>query len=182
MSKNQKVRKILESLYEETIRVRKSPTEQNYLIAERKIEQAAKSGRYWPKKITLSGWIISFLIIYFSFSNGGYWISLLSRGNFFRQSTPPPQAIHPIQDSNSPNMAHIKFPVFAALFGETTGSQINVRSSPSVEPTSLHYGLVGDKVSILQDTKGADGNVWYLVEFPSHAQGWIRGDFIKIMY
>ena len=63
------------------------------------------------------------------------------------------------------------------------GSQINLRSEPTIYSGSLGYGLAGDRVDILEcvqdtDTAGSDLN-WCRVQFlESGAIGWIRSDFI----
>jgi len=60
------------------------------------------------------------------------------------------------------------------------GSRINVRSQPSTSASSPSYGLSGDRVDILRETRGADGYPWYYVEFPrSGVRGWIRGDLVQ---
>ncbi|HEY9637067.1 MAG TPA: SH3 domain-containing protein [Coleofasciculaceae cyanobacterium] len=75
-------------------------------------------------------------------------------------------------------------PVFATpavLVGRATGSRVNVRALPSTQADSPHYGLVGDRVEILRQTKARDGYVWYYVEFSSGARGWIRGNFVRFI-
>lgn len=74
-------------------------------------------------------------------------------------------------------------PVFAApayLVGAQPGSRVNVRSGPSTASYSPHYGVVGDRVQVINSTTGNDGYYWYYVEFASGARGWIRGDFIEV--
>ncbi|MEP0919806.1 SH3 domain-containing protein [Leptolyngbya sp. DQ-M1] len=67
----------------------------------------------------------------------------------------------------------------ARLVARERGSQINVRSSPSISAPIKHYGLDGDTVAVLQESKGSDGYSWYFVRFPkSQAIGWVRGDFV----
>ncbi|WP_439345190.1 SH3 domain-containing protein [Vacuolonema iberomarrocanum] len=68
----------------------------------------------------------------------------------------------------------------ARIVGEIPGSQVNVRSAPSVNAPSPSYGLVGDRVEVLNDTRGDDGFTWYYVRFPaSGVEGWMRGDFVQ---
>jgi len=63
------------------------------------------------------------------------------------------------------------------------GSQINVRSEPTIYSYAHSYGLAGDQVEILQciedtDTAGSDLN-WCEVQFlESGTVGWVRSDFI----
>jgi hypothetical protein len=72
------------------------------------------------------------------------------------------------------------FPISAQLIGQTSGSRVNIRSAPSTRSDSPHYGLVGDRITALQQTKGDDGNIWYFVQFSSGATGWVRGDFVEL--
>lgn len=64
--------------------------------------------------------------------------------------------------------------------GETR-QRINVRSAPSINAASPHYGLTGDIVQVLTEKTGSDGYVWRYVKFPSGAQGWVRGDLVQAM-
>ena len=46
---------------------------------------------------------------------------------------------------------------------------------------SLSIAPVGDRVMVLESTKGDDGYIWYYVQFPeSKAEGWIRGDLVQV--
>lgn len=63
----------------------------------------------------------------------------------------------------------------------TAGSRVNVRQSPSTSARVQHYGLSGDRVTILNQTNAPDGYRWYFVEFPtSGARGWVRGDLLRV--
>ena len=68
-----------------------------------------------------------------------------------------------------------------AVLGGSPGDRINVRSAPSTQSASPHFGMQGDVVRILTETKGKDGYIWQYVEFPSGAEGWIRGDLVRPM-
>lgn len=73
-------------------------------------------------------------------------------------------------------------PAFAApayLVGQP-GGRINVRSAPSTSSSTPHYGIVGDRVQVIDATYSDDGYHWYYVEFPSGARGWIRGDLVNV--
>lgn len=60
-------------------------------------------------------------------------------------------------------------------------AQINLRQSPDPNSRSLGYGLVGDRVEILEQVPGADDYTWYRVRFyVSGAVGWIRNDFVQL--
>jgi hypothetical protein len=69
------------------------------------------------------------------------------------------------------------------LYAHDRGSQINLRTQPTVRSRANGYGLAGDQVNILEcvednDTTGSDLN-WCKVQFlESGAIGWIRSDFI----
>lgn len=66
------------------------------------------------------------------------------------------------------------------LTASDPNAQINLRENPSSSSRSLGYGLVGDRVVILSQTRGTDGYWWYRVQFPqSRAVGWIRSDLIR---
>jgi serine/threonine-protein kinase len=68
----------------------------------------------------------------------------------------------------------------AVLVGKQPGSRVNVRSSPSTSAPSPSYGLVGDRVTVLNTTNTPDGYTWHYVQFPSGTKGWVRGDFVRI--
>lgn len=69
----------------------------------------------------------------------------------------------------------------AVLTATDPNSQINLRETPSPSGKRLGYGLVGDRVGIIEKKTGDDGSTWYLVKFPrSGAQGWIREDFVTL--
>lgn len=66
------------------------------------------------------------------------------------------------------------------LKAEDRQAQINLRQSPDPNSRSLGYGLVGDRVELLERAPGSDDYTWYRVRFyGSGAVGWIRNDFIQ---
>lgn len=73
-----------------------------------------------------------------------------------------------------------QFPRSAQLTGQSIGSQVNIRSAPSIGADSPHYGLVGDRITVLKQIQGDDGNIWYFVQFPSGATGYVRDELILI--
>lgn len=74
------------------------------------------------------------------------------------------------------------FAVPAMLSGQQPGSRVNVRSQPTTNAASPHYGLVGDRVEVLNSTEGySDSYTWYYVKFRSGAAGWVRGDFVTFV-
>ena len=69
----------------------------------------------------------------------------------------------------------------ATLYTRDSGSRINIRSSPTTQSLALHYGLSGDNVEVSREVKGESGYTWYYVKFSkSGAQGWVRGDLIRL--
>jgi uncharacterized protein YraI len=67
----------------------------------------------------------------------------------------------------------------AVLVGRETGSRVNVRTYPSTQADAPSYGLVGDRVEVIEQREGRDGYMWFCVEFPSGVRGWVRSDFIR---
>jgi hypothetical protein len=71
----------------------------------------------------------------------------------------------------------------STLTASAPSDRVNVRSQPTINSSSPHYGLPGDKVTVIrcvqdQDTAGSDLN-WCNVQFvQSKATGWVRSDFI----
>ena len=67
----------------------------------------------------------------------------------------------------------------AQLISNNPKSRINVRDKPTTQSTAKHYGLKGDRVTLLKKAKGEGDYIWYYVRFEkSKAEGWIREDFI----
>lgn len=69
----------------------------------------------------------------------------------------------------------------AVLVGRITGSRVNVRSYPSTQAASPSYGLVGDRVEVLEQRKGSDDYIWYCVRFRSGTIGWVRSDLVRFI-
>lgn len=69
---------------------------------------------------------------------------------------------------------------FVRLYADDPNSRIRLRSRPSTNAPDKGYGLVGDRVKVLETTKGQHDYTWYKVRFPnSGAIGWVRGDLIR---
>ncbi|MEX0270538.1 SH3 domain-containing protein [Leptolyngbyaceae cyanobacterium UHCC 1019] len=71
----------------------------------------------------------------------------------------------------------------STLRASNPNARINVRSQPTVNSGSPHYGVPGDQVRVIQCVKDQDrrgsGLNWCKVQFvQSKAIGWIRSDFI----
>lgn len=61
-------------------------------------------------------------------------------------------------------------------------SRINVRSQPETSSKIEHYGVSGDRVEVLEVTKGDDRYFWFYVRFNrSGAEGWIRSDLVDLV-
>ncbi|MEM9087387.1 MAG: serine/threonine protein kinase [Cyanobacteria bacterium P01_F01_bin.53] len=72
-------------------------------------------------------------------------------------------------------------PQYGWLRGIAPGNQVDVYPGPMFDPGPQHYGLVGDRVAILDSGSGYDdGLLWYRIEFESGATGWVRNDFIEL--
>ncbi|WP_232251517.1 SH3 domain-containing protein [Oscillatoria acuminata] len=89
-------------------------------------------------------------------------------------SNPPP--------SDLPS-SYLAQSVEMGLLTTTQGSQINIRSGPGIQQSSLHYGVVGDRVEILDSQRENPSDIyslhWHRVRFvESGAVGWVRGDFL----
>lgn len=69
----------------------------------------------------------------------------------------------------------------AVLISRDASSRINVRSQPSTQARSPHYGFAGDRVQVLWSTEGSDRQLWRYVKFNrSGAEGWVRSDFVNV--
>lgn len=71
----------------------------------------------------------------------------------------------------------------STLRASDPGARINVRSEPTIDSPSPHYGVPGDKVEVLRCVNDRDihgsGLNWCDVRFvQSGATGWVRSDFI----
>jgi uncharacterized protein YgiM (DUF1202 family) len=70
----------------------------------------------------------------------------------------------------------------AVLRANNPNARINLRAEPSATSRYLGYGLVGDRVEVLSQTRSWDGYTWYRVRFDnSRAEGWIRGDLVNVL-
>jgi Bacterial SH3 domain len=69
---------------------------------------------------------------------------------------------------------------FATLTAQEPQARINVRDQPNLSGNNRHYGVPGDRVTILSSTL-TEGYTWYKVMFQgSGAEGWVRGDFVNL--
>jgi hypothetical protein len=90
-------------------------------------------------------------------------------------ASPSPQ--QQTEKGGSPSVASNE----AVLTASDSDSQINIRATPSTTGDDLGYGLVGDRVEVIEQTT-TDRYTWHKVRFPrSGAVGWIRGDFVTVV-
>ncbi|MBE9180103.1 DUF2927 domain-containing protein [Oculatella sp. LEGE 06141] len=67
------------------------------------------------------------------------------------------------------------------LTARNATSRINIRTAPSTQAIAHSYGVVGDHVTILNQTVGDDGSQWYQVQFDaSRMQGWVHSAFVQV--
>lgn len=74
-----------------------------------------------------------------------------------------------------------KYYVQGGLYAYSHNAQINVRTGPGTHYNARHYGIPGDRVTILNAAYSNDGYRWWYLKFNSSgAKGWIREDFVAI--
>lgn len=71
----------------------------------------------------------------------------------------------------------------ALLAAVNRDSLINVRQEPTTRSSVLYEGMVGDRIQILDSSRGRDDSrTWYLVKFDnSGTEGWVREDLVYIL-
>jgi hypothetical protein len=68
----------------------------------------------------------------------------------------------------------------AKLIDKSPTEKINIRQSPGTDSKILHYGLVGDRVTLTSADVDRTGAVWYFVKFEvSGATGWVHNRLIQ---
>ncbi|MCT7981703.1 hypothetical protein NG796_00190 [Laspinema sp. A4] len=87
----------------------------------------------------------------------------------------------PLSSSNLPSYL-AQLPEMG-LLTTNPGTQINIRSGPGIEYSALHYGVVGDRVELLDSQAENYSDIykyrWHQIRFvESGAVGWVRGDFL----
>ncbi len=90
-------------------------------------------------------------------------------------TVPAPEASPQAAPSSPPSSPKAS----SAQIAGGSGTQVNVYAAPSSDSNSPHYGLGGDRITILDSTQGKDGRTWYQVRFASGASGWVRGDSVQ---
>jgi hypothetical protein len=66
----------------------------------------------------------------------------------------------------------------ATLTSEDSDAEINVRSGAGKDFRNLHYGVPGDKVTVIDVEVSKNGSKWYKVRFDSEADGWVHENFV----
>lgn len=68
----------------------------------------------------------------------------------------------------------------AVLKANSANSRISLRSTPSISAPPRAFGLPGNRVQILSQKVGTNGNLWYYVQFyRSGAEGWVDGAYVQ---
>jgi hypothetical protein len=89
------------------------------------------------------------------------------------------QAQAPVVSQKSTEVSSTSSASVAVLTANDPNSRINLSATPSTTGKSLGYGLVGDRVSVINKVT-VEEYTWYQVRFPrSGAIGWIREDFVN---
>ncbi|BAU41752.1 DUF2927 domain-containing protein [Leptolyngbya sp. O-77] len=57
---------------------------------------------------------------------------------------------------------------------------INIRSGPGVQSSVVSTGMPNMPVLVLQESAGSDGFTWYQVRLGNGAEGWVRGDLVRL--
>jgi len=57
---------------------------------------------------------------------------------------------------------------------------INIRSGPGVQSSVVSTGMPNMPVLVLQESAGSDGFTWYRVRLGNGAEGWVRGDLVRL--
>jgi uncharacterized protein YgiM (DUF1202 family) len=101
----------------------------------------------------------------------------ISRASLDAQVTNP-QATGSATSSPSPIANADSSSKSAVLTSTEPAAPINVRDSASTTAAIAHVGYGGDRIQIIDTTKGEDGYTWYSVRLESGEKGWVRGDFV----
>jgi uncharacterized protein YgiM (DUF1202 family) len=67
------------------------------------------------------------------------------------------------------------------LFAQEATAKINVRAAASTISDVVTTADVGDRVQILSQSEGSDGQRWYRIKLKSGESGWVRGDLIRVI-
>jgi hypothetical protein len=67
------------------------------------------------------------------------------------------------------------------LFAQEATAKINVRAAANTTAEVITTGDAGDRVQILDQREGTDGQRWYRIKLKSGESGWVRGDLIRVI-
>ncbi|MGB3291891.1 MAG: serine/threonine protein kinase [Phormidesmis sp.] len=109
------------------------------------------------------------------------WVSQAYAGSGSSPAPPAPSSPRPSPAPAQPQSAQPQSarPQSPQLVGGAAGTQVDVYSEPSYAASSPHYGLVGDRITVLNSAQGDDGRTWLQVRFESGAVGWVSSDFVQ---
>ncbi|MCG5059934.1 MAG: SH3 domain-containing protein [Limnoraphis sp. WC205] len=69
----------------------------------------------------------------------------------------------------------------AVLTDRDPDARINLRTEPSLRSRVRGYGLVGERVEVLKESRSGEGQMWYEVKFLNSGEiGWIPGENIRV--
>ena len=63
--------------------------------------------------------------------------------------------------------------------GTITGDNVNLRSEANTTSTVLAKLKSNESITIIEETKGSDGNKWYKIKTTGGTTGYVRSDFVK---
>ena len=63
--------------------------------------------------------------------------------------------------------------------GTVTGDRVNVRAEANTTSAVLTKVTANEKVTIIEETKGSDGNTWYKIKTSGGTTGFVRSDYVK---
>lgn len=69
---------------------------------------------------------------------------------------------------------------YAESAGKITGDTVNVRAEASTTSAALGTKSKNETVTILAQTTGADGYIWYQIQFNATTVGYVRSDFATV--
>jgi uncharacterized protein YraI len=68
----------------------------------------------------------------------------------------------------------------ATVVGAYTGSQVSIRTLPTVNSATTAYTLVGNRVEVKDALRGNDGQIWYNLAWERNGSGWLRADYLAL--
>jgi hypothetical protein len=68
----------------------------------------------------------------------------------------------------------------ATVVGSYVGSQVSIRTLPTVNSATTAYTLVGNRVEVKDALRGNDGQIWYNLVWDRNGSGWLRADYLAL--